>query len=62
MTEVMAATAEAQWYALYTMAHHEKCVAQQLQQHERECFLPLYRSVRRWTDRTKHLELPRFPG
>ena len=62
MAEVMAATAEAQWYVLYTMAHHEKRVAQQLQQRELECFLPLYRSARRWTDRTKHLELPLFPG
>jgi transcription antitermination factor NusG len=27
-----------------------------------ECFVPLYRSVRRWKDRRKQLELPLFPG
>jgi transcription antitermination factor NusG len=27
-----------------------------------ECFLPLYRSIRRWKDRRKQLELPLFPG
>jgi len=27
-----------------------------------ECFLPLYKSVRRWSDRVKELEQPLFPG
>ena len=27
-----------------------------------ECFLPVYKSVRRWKDRRKQLELPLFPG
>jgi transcription antitermination factor NusG len=27
-----------------------------------ECFLPVYKSVRRWKDRRKVLELPLFPG
>lgn len=54
--------AESEWYALYTVAHHEKRVAQQLQTCEVECFLPLYRSVRRWSDRSKELQLPLFPG
>ncbi|MGB8473911.1 MAG: transcription termination/antitermination NusG family protein, partial [Candidatus Acidiferrum sp.] len=27
-----------------------------------ECFLPCYKSVRKWSDRTKELERPLFPG
>lgn len=53
---------KAQWYVVSTMAHHEKRVAQQFEQQGIEYFLPLYRSVRRWTDRKKELQLPLFPG
>ena len=27
-----------------------------------DCFLPLYKSIRRWKDRRKQLDLPLFPG
>lgn len=50
------------WYALYTCPRHEKCVAQQVEQRSIACFLPMYRSVRRWKDRRKELELALFPG
>jgi transcription antitermination factor NusG len=50
------------WYALYTCPRHEKCVAQQIEERSIVCFLPLYRSVRRWKDRRKELELALFPG
>ncbi len=50
------------WYAAYTCAHHEKHVARQLEEKNINCFLPLYRSVRRWKDRQKELDLPLFPG
>jgi transcription antitermination factor NusG len=50
------------WYALYTCPRHEKRVAEQIEQHRISCFLPLYRSVRRWKDRRKELELALFPG
>jgi transcription antitermination factor NusG len=50
------------WYALYTYPRHEKQVAQQIEQRSISCFLPLYRSVRRWKDRRKELELALFPG
>jgi len=50
------------WYALYTWPRHEKCVAQQMEQRSISCFLPLYRSTRRWKDRRKELELALFPG
>lgn len=50
------------WYALYTCPRHEKCVAQQIEQRSIACFLPMYRSMRRWKDRRKELELALFPG
>lgn len=50
------------WYALYTCPRHEKRVAQQIEQRKISCFLPLYKSVRRWKDRRKELELALFPG
>jgi len=54
--------AQAQWYAAYTHANHEKRVAQQLEARRIQSFLPTYRSVRRWKDRRKVLELPLFPS
>jgi transcription antitermination factor NusG len=64
MTETGANLPEAglNWYALHTCARHEKCVAQQIEERSIACFLPLYRSVRRWKDRRKVLELALFPG
>ena len=50
------------WYAAYTCANHEKRVAQQLIERQVEHFLPLYRSVRRWSDRRMQIDLPLFPG
>jgi transcription termination/antitermination protein NusG len=53
---------EGNWYALYTCPRHEKRVAEQIEQRQISCFLPLYRSIRRWKDRRKELELALFPG
>src|SRR3989454_10090730 len=50
------------WHAIYPCSRHEKSVSRQLREKQIDCFLPLYRSVRRWKDRRKELELPLFPG
>lgn len=50
------------WYALHTCPRHEKRVAKYIEQRRISCFLPLYRSIRRWKDRRKELELALFPG
>jgi transcription antitermination factor NusG len=50
------------WHAIYTTARHEKVVARQLEERRIETFLPLYRSVHRWKDRRKLVELPLFPS
>jgi transcription antitermination factor NusG len=52
----------ASWYALYTAPRHEKSVADQMTHYGISCFLPLYRSVRRWKDRRKELAMVLFPG
>jgi transcription antitermination factor NusG len=56
------APAPSRWYAAYTCARHEKQVRKQLEERDIRCFLPVYRSVRRWKDRQKELELALFPG
>src|SRR5579871_605944 len=50
------------WYALYTCPRHERFVARQIERRSLSCFLPLYRSIRRWKDRRKELEFALFPG
>src|SRR5215467_12262037 len=57
-----AAKQVAHWYAAYTTARHEKVVAQQLAERSVETFLPLYRSLHRWKDRRKLVELALFPS
>ncbi len=53
---------ESRWYVAYTSPRHEKKVARQMEGNQVHFFLPVYRSVRRWKDRRKELELPLFPG
>jgi len=50
------------WYALYTCSRHEKRVASQLAERTLEFFLPLYKSLRRWKDRSRVVQMPLFPG
>lgn len=51
------------WYAVCSTPRHEKRIHEHLSFRNIECFLPLYRSVRRWKNGCKHLiELPLFPG
>ncbi len=64
-TTITSATTDpgsANWYALHTASRHEKQVADQIHQQGIDCFLPLYRSVRRWKDRRKELAMVLFPG
>jgi len=50
------------WFALRVKSRHEKVVAGSLENKGFAHLLPLYRSTRRWSDRTKALDLPLFPG
>ena len=53
---------QVRWYAVHVFSRHEKQVVTQLQERRVDCFLPVYRSVRRWKDRRKELDLVLFPG
>ena len=55
-------TLQLPWYVAHVASRHEKQVARQLEEQRINHFLPLYRSVRRWKDRRKELEMVLFPG
>jgi transcription antitermination factor NusG len=50
------------WFALQVRPRYEKIVASVLRAKGYEAFLPLTVARRRWSDRTKALEVPLFPG
>jgi transcription antitermination factor NusG len=50
------------WYALQVHARKEQLVASQLENRSLECFLPTYKSLRKWSDRTKEIQQALFPG
>ena len=50
------------WYALRIQSRLGSLASTTLRGKGYEEFFPLYRSRRRWSDRTKELELPLFPG
>jgi transcription antitermination factor NusG len=56
------ASSDSRWVAVYTVARHEKAIARQFEERSIETFLPLYRSVHRWKDRKKEVELALFPS
>jgi transcription antitermination factor NusG len=60
--EGLEVASQARWYAVYTCANHEKCVAERFTSRNVEYFWPQYESVRRWKDRKVRLQLPLFPG
>jgi len=51
-----------EWFAVHVRSRYENVVARCLKAKGYECFLPTYRSRRRWSDRVRELELPLFPG
>ena len=50
------------WFALQVRSRREALVADHLEGQGLECYLPLYKSTRRWSDRLKEVEQPLFPG
>lgn len=50
------------WYALQVRPRFEKVVATILKDKGYEEYLPCYTSRRRWSDRSKTIEVPLFPG
>ena len=50
------------WYAVQVRAHNEQKTAKALVSKGYECLVPVYRQRRKWSDRTKIVELALFPG
>ncbi len=48
------------WIAVYTKPRSEKIVSEQLTSKSIECYLPLIRQKRRWSDRMKWVDMPLF--
>ncbi len=49
---------ESKWYVLYTKHLAEKKVWERLQLQGVECYLPMFTTVRQWSDRKKKIEKP----
>jgi transcription antitermination factor NusG len=50
------------WYALQVNCRKEANIAAQIEGRGVECFLPQYKSLRKWSDRTKEIRQALFPG
>lgn len=48
------------WYAVYTGPRAEKQVFRRLSESGIDAFLPLYKTLRKWSDRKKMVEVPLF--
>ena len=48
------------WFVLYTSPRFEKRVKERLEEIGTECYLPLHRCPRVWSDRVKMVDMPLF--
>jgi len=56
----IAALEESSWYAVHTLARHEKRVSAKLQEARICTFLPLIQEIHKWSDRRVAVETPLF--
>lgn len=50
------------WFAILTRTGREKSATLFLENSGFECYLPISKSSRKWSDRTKEIDVPLFPG
>jgi transcription antitermination factor NusG len=50
------------WFAILTKTGREKNATLLLENSGFECYLPVSKSSRKWSDRTKEIDTPLFPG
>jgi transcription antitermination factor NusG len=50
------------WFAVRVRSNFEKATAQSLDARGIQCFLPMYKAKRQWSDRVKVVDLPLFSG
>ena len=55
-------TPNTRWYAIYTRSRYEKRVHALLNEAGVECYLPLVKTWRIWSDRKKQVEMPLLPS
>jgi transcription antitermination factor NusG len=60
--ERLLAGEDTRWHVVYTRHQHERTVAAHLVGRGFEVFHATYRTMHRWKDRNKEVELPLFPG
>jgi transcription antitermination factor NusG len=53
-------TLKSQWFAIQTVAKHEKSVTKHLQEKDVDTFLPLLPETHRWSDRRTKVDVPLF--
>jgi transcription antitermination factor NusG len=57
-----AASSTAAWFALTVKTQHESVTREGLENKGLDSFVPMFWSTRKWSDRTKRIQLPLFPG
>ena|ERR1041384_7699717 len=62
MSSLYQETPDIRWYAVKVRSKFERTAASLLRAKGFDEFLPLVRTRRRWSDRTKELDVPLFPG
>ena len=50
------------WYAIYTRPNWEKKINEFLQEEQIQCYLPLLKTLKQWSDRKKWIKEPLFKG
>ena len=48
------------WYAIYVKPNGEKKILKNLEEEHIECYLPIKKTLRQWSDRKKWIEEPVF--
>ena len=50
------------WYSIYTRPNREKKIYELLQEEQIQCYLPLLKTLKQWSDRKKWIKEPLFKG
>jgi len=53
---------KSEWYAVYVKARHEKKAMEALQRKDIECYFPMRKEIKQWSDRKKTVEEPLIRG
>jgi transcriptional antiterminator RfaH len=54
----MSCLSSSKWFAVYTRSHAEKKIADEFSHTGIQHYLPMYKTIRKWSDRVKKVEMP----